>query len=56
VVMIAEPQSFLMQIKKDGIAIFDRKALRFVSRKTIGLDWRSDIIAERPLNEPTQEI
>lgn len=47
---------FLVQIKKDGIIAFSIRVLKFILRRSIGLDWRSEIIAERSLEEPIQEI
>lgn len=55
-IMIKELQNLLIRIKKDGIVTFTKKGLRFLLRKSIGLDWRSEIIAERLLKEQIQEI
>lgn len=49
-------ESLLVQIRGDGILNFARKALRFLLRKTIGLDWRTWIIVERSLEDPLEEI
>ena len=35
---------------------FAWKASRFILRKSMGLDWRREIIAERSLEEPIEEI
>lgn len=49
-------ENLFAQVRRDGIIAFSIRALRFVLRKSIGLDWRSDIIAERSLEKPIREV
>lgn len=49
-------ENLLVQIRRDGIIRFAGKASRFILRKSMDLDWRWEIIAERSLEEPIEEI
>jgi len=49
-------ENLLIQIRRDGIISFVWKASRFILRKSMGLDWKREIIAERSLGEPIEEI
>lgn len=49
-------ENLLVQLRKGGVISFVRRALRFILRKSIGLDWRTGIIVERSLEKPIEEI
>ena len=48
-------KNYFKKIKTDGIIVFLIKTLRLILRKLLGIDWISEILFERSLEEPIQE-
>lgn len=49
-------ENLFVRARREGIIAFSTRALRFILRRSIGLDWRSAIITERSLEEPIRKI